>query len=70
MVGFSFRHKNKDGSPAGGNESIADGSTHRIKFADLRRLHTYQPGGSRDHYQYQNLQDFDAKTACTLNQLN
>ena len=51
-------HKNKNGTPAGGNESFADGSVQWIKFSDMRRLHTYRPGGSRDYYQYQ-LLDYD-----------
>lgn len=62
-------HKNNNGTPAGGNESFADGSTQWIKFNQMLRLHTYRPGGTRDYYQYQNLQDFDAKTAYTLSQL-
>jgi prepilin-type N-terminal cleavage/methylation domain-containing protein len=62
-------HKNKDGSPAGGNESFADGSAQWIKFDKWLQLHTYRPGGTRDLYQYQDLSDFDAKTAYNLSQL-
>lgn len=63
-------HKSGHGAePAGGNEVFTDGSGEWVKFADMRRLHTYRPGGSRDFYFYQDLQDFDQKTAYYLNQL-
>ena len=62
-------HKNSNGSPAGGNECFADGSAQWIKFDKWLQLHTYRTGGTRDLYQYQDLQDFDAKTAYTLGQL-
>ena len=62
-------HKNKDGSPAGGSECFADGSAQWIEFDKWRQLHTYRPGGARDLYQYQDLSDFDARTAYTLDQL-
>jgi len=62
-------HKSKDGSPAGANECFADGSAQWIKFNQLLQLHTYRPGGTRSLYQYQDLQDFDAKSQYNLNQL-
>ena len=62
-------HKNNSAAPAGANECFADGSAQWIKFATMLRLHTYRPGGTRDYYQYQDLQDFDAKTQYTLGQL-
>jgi hypothetical protein len=63
-------HKNIRGvEPAGGNEVFADGSAQWIKFENMRRLHSYRPGGTRDFYFYQSLQDFDTATANALGQL-
>jgi len=62
-------HKNRDGSPAGGSECFADGSAQWVKFNQWLQLHTYRPGGTRDLYQYQNLEDFDAKSQYNLSQL-
>lgn len=62
-------HRDKGIQPAGGDESFVDGSAQWIKFADMRRLHSFRPGGGRDFYFYQNLQDFDTKTAYYLDQL-
>jgi len=67
--GSKVSHKAKGGQPAGGNESFSDGSAQWIKFADMRQLHSFRPGGTRDLYFYQSLQDFDAATAYKLNQL-
>jgi len=62
-------HKAKGGQPAGGSESFADGSAQWIKFSVMLRLHTYRTDGTRDYYQYQDLQDFDAKSLYNLGQL-
>jgi prepilin-type N-terminal cleavage/methylation domain-containing protein len=63
-------HKGLRGTqPIGGNEVFADGSAQWIKFENMRRLHSYRPGGSRDFYFYQSLQDFDTTTANALSQL-
>jgi prepilin-type N-terminal cleavage/methylation domain-containing protein len=62
-------HQAKGGVPAGSNESFADGSANWIKFSSMLRLHSYNPGASRDFYFYQDLSDFDAQTAYNLNQL-
>ncbi len=47
------QHRNGGMIPAGGNESFCDGSARWVRFTDMYYLHTWNTGGARIAYFYQ-----------------
>ena len=52
--------------PVGGNEAFCDGSARWIKFKDMFYLHSWNNGGNRIAYFYQDPSDFDAPLRAAL----
>ena len=46
-------HKNSAGRPTGGNQAYVDGSVSWKKFEQMIFIHSWNPGGSRQYYAYQ-----------------
>ena len=46
-------HKNSAGRPTGGNQAYVDGSVSWKKFEQMLFIHSWNPGGSRQYYAYQ-----------------
>jgi hypothetical protein len=62
-------HRGKGNLPTGGNELFCDGSVSWVKFQNMYYLHTWNTGGSRIAYFYQNPTDFDSNLTQLLNLL-
>ena len=60
-------HKGSSIYPQGGNEVFCDGSANWCKIDTMRLLTTWDTGGDRQSYFYQDSQDFDALTLQRLN---
>lgn len=52
--------------PAGGNQVFTDGSARWIKFNQMLYLHTWDAGGNRIAYMYQDSSDFDERLKTIL----
>lgn len=52
--------------PAGGNQVFMDGSSRWIKFNQMNYLHTWDAGGNRIAYMYQDSDDFDPRLKAVL----
>ena len=46
-------HPNSAGRPTGGNQAYVDGSVSWKKFEQMIFIHSWNPGGSRQYYAYQ-----------------
>ncbi|HOW66642.1 MAG TPA: type II secretion system protein [Candidatus Paceibacterota bacterium] len=46
-------HRGTQGRPAGGNQTFMDGSARWVKFEEMLFIHSWNPGGGRDAYFYQ-----------------
>jgi len=44
----------RDGAPAGGNQAYVDGSVEWVEFADMVQIHSWNQGGTRKAYGWQN----------------
>jgi prepilin-type N-terminal cleavage/methylation domain-containing protein len=60
-------HKGSSIYPQGGNEVFCDGSANWCKIDTMRLLTTWDTGGDRQCYFYQDSRDFDALTLQRLN---
>ena len=66
-VDLPQHHNGTSPSPAGGNEVFCDGSAQWYKLATMRLLTTWETGGDRQCYFYQDSKDFDPRFVTALN---
>ena len=62
-------HRGPKGLPEGGNQVYADGSGSWAKFQKMYYFHTWNTGGSRIAYWYQDPNDVDSRMVAGMNTL-
>ena len=62
-------HRGAKGLPEGGNQVYVDGSASWAKFATMYYFHSWNTGGSRIAYWYQDPSDLDSRMLAGLNVL-